>query len=139
MTLHVVGIKSSLAYWLIEDMLGLLRRFCSFLVHLALKVVRSFGASKTSSRSVLPQQEETQGNDQWAAGEWDQGGGEWEPFTVQVVSHESPTDEPTTAPIEEPTDIDLFSDMQPVFKKPTRVSWGRIQLYLFSELNPVAV
>ena len=102
-------------------MLVLLKRFCSFLVYLALKVVKSFGASKTSSRSVLPQQEKAQGNDQWAASEWDQGGGEWEPFTVQVVSHESPTDEPSTAPVEESTEVDLFSDMHPVFKKPTRV------------------
>ena len=107
-------------------MLALLRRFCSFLVYLVLRVFRSFGASKTSSRSVLPQREEVQGNDQWGASEWDQGGGEWEPFTVQVVPHESPADEPTTTPTEEPANVDLFSDMQPVFKKPTRV---RLHMY----------
>ncbi len=97
-------------------MLGLLRRLCSLLSHLFFRVTP---IPSTVTREPLEVSEEPWNKSGGA--DWD-GGGDWEPFTVQVVPHDPP---PSAASVEaqeeSQPDIDLFSDMTPVFKKPTMV------------------
>lgn len=95
-------------------MLGFLRRLCSLLSHW---FFRTAARPSTVTREAQEVSEEP-----WSSGgaEWD-GGGDWEPFTVQVVPHDPPPPSAEQLPEESQPEIDLFSDMTPVFKKPTMV------------------
>ncbi len=90
-------------------MLGLLRRLCSLLSNLLFRAARPSSVPASSGAVEEP----------WTNTEWD-GGGDWEPFTVQVIPNDPQTQEEQEDD-QAPPEVDLFSDMQPVFKKPTMV------------------
>ncbi len=92
-------------------MLGLLRRLCSLISHLLFR--------SAPESSVPPS---SGAEEPWTNTEWD-GGGDWEPFTVQVIPHDPPLQTQEEQASQPPApEVDLFSDMQPVFKKPTMVT-----------------
>lgn len=103
-------------------MLGILRRCCSFLVQFVMRLVRPFKSSKVPPIPAAPSQED------WGGVGWDQEGDDWEPFSVRVVPNEKcdQDEQEVDVPREQP-ETDLFSDMEPVFRKPTKV--GRHIVY----------
>ncbi len=102
-------------------MLGFLRRLCSLL--------SQFFFRATARPSPVSREATEVSEEPWnaaAGADWD-GGGDWEPFTVQVVPHDPVLPPQSGGGALEQQDssttpeMDLFSDMTPVFRKPTMV------------------
>ena len=83
-----------------------------------MRVLRPFNSSKSPAIPIAPSEED------WGGVGWDQEGGDWEPFSVKVVPNVQ--EEQQVDASREQAETDLFSDMEPVFRKSTKV--GRFSL-----------